>query len=57
MADAAIESVTSKPIPHRRLRVYFLVLFLVFIAYLNRMALSVAGPAVAKEFHLSPIVT
>jgi len=55
MADAAIESVTSKPIPHRRLRVYFLVLFLVFIAYLNRMALSVAGPAVAKEFHLSPI--
>jgi ACS family glucarate transporter-like MFS transporter len=53
MAEISVTS--SKAAPRRRLLIYFLLFFMSAINYGDRSALSIGGPAVAKEFDLSPI--
>jgi sugar phosphate permease len=55
MAEQVAPVIRKPAVGHRRIGVYIIILFLVLISYLDRIALSVAGPAVSKEFHLSPI--
>ena len=57
MAEVSLTSsqVTPKVTPRRRFLIYVLLFFMSAINYGDRSALSIGGPAVAKEFDLSPI--
>jgi MFS family permease len=57
MAEVSLTSsqVTPQVTPRRRFLIYVLLFFMSAINYGDRSALSIGGPAVAKEFDLSPI--
>jgi MFS family permease len=53
MAEVSLTS--SQVTPRRRFVIYILLFFMSAINYGDRSALSIGGPAIAKEFDLSPI--
>jgi MFS family permease len=53
MAEVSLTS--PQATPRRRFIIYFLLFFMSAINYGDRSALSIGGPAIAKEFDLSPI--
>jgi ACS family glucarate transporter-like MFS transporter len=53
MAEVSLTG--SQATPRRRFIVYFLLFFMSAINYGDRAALSIGGPAIAKEFDLSPV--
>lgn len=52
---AEVSLTASQATPRRRFVVYILLFFMSAINYGDRSALSIGGPAIAKEFGLSPI--
>src|SRR5215469_644859 len=58
MMSEAVRSKTAVAAPavsRRRLVVYFLLLFLSTVSYIDRVSISIGAKPLAQEFHLSPI--
>jgi MFS family permease len=53
MAEVSLTG--SQAAPRRRFAIYILLFFMSAINYGDRAALSIGGPAIAKEFDLSPV--
>lgn len=53
---ATVLAPASGSVGRRRYAIGVMLLLLISVAYVDRMNMSVAGPVVAKQFHLSPFV-